>query len=74
MHQLNLQSLLEVLWSDKLALEFLGTCFDHLSIDVRDLAPFTFFQDAAYTRNLIIKNEYFELLLISWSSSSLSRL
>ncbi len=66
MQQLNLQSLLEVLSSEKLTLEFARTCFDHLSVDVRDLAPYTFFRDAAYTRNLIFKNEYFELLLICW--------
>lgn len=38
------------------------------------LKPFLFFSQAAYTRNLIYKNELFELLAICWEQGQVSRI
>ena len=72
MQRLNLQSLLRSLSSEKLTLDFARSCFDRLRVDTEDLASFVCFKEGSYTRNLIFKNEHFELLLICWDKGAVT--
>jgi cysteine dioxygenase len=36
------------------------------SIDHEEFLPYTFFREETYGRNLVAKNEYFELLVLTW--------
>lgn len=43
-------------------------------VDPDSLKPFLFFSQATYTRNLIYKNELFELLALCWEQGQVSRI
>ena len=43
-------------------------------VEPDSLKPFLFFSHATYTRNLIFKNELFELLALCWESGQVSRI
>lgn len=46
---------------------------DH-PIDVETIAPFFFWSEKFYTRNLIFKNERFELMTLCWSKGQASKI
>ena len=43
-------------------------------VEPGSLKPFLFFSEATYTRNLIFKNELFELLTLCWERGQVSRI
>lgn len=43
-------------------------------VEPDSLKPYTFFSKASYTRNLIFKNEVFELIAICWEVGQVSRI
>ena len=43
-------------------------------VQPESLKPFLFFSQATYTRNLIFKNELFELLALCWEAGQVSRI
>jgi cysteine dioxygenase len=43
-------------------------------VDPESLKPFLFFSSVSYTRNLIFKNDLFELLALCWESGQVSRI
>lgn len=44
----------------------------HHSVDERSLQPYMFFSEDHYTRNLILKNDLFELVAICWETGQAS--
>ena len=55
--------------------DFAGTVYDYMKshpVDGHGLQPFLFFSRNHYTRNLIFKNDLFELLAICWESGQAS--
>jgi cysteine dioxygenase len=55
----------------------IGTVYDYLKahpVDSRSLEPYLFFSPRFYTRNLIFKNNVFELLSLCWESGHVSRI
>lgn len=54
-----------------------GSVYDYLTrnpVDERSLDPYVFFSKNHYTRNLIFKNELFELLSIGWEVGQASQI
>lgn len=43
-------------------------------VDIRSIAPYFFWSERFYTRNLIYKDERFELLAVCWESGQVSRI
>ncbi|MBI1183546.1 hypothetical protein GC194_04710 [bacterium] len=48
----------------------LDTLFAQSQLTLADFAPFNFSQPNQYTRNCIVRNEHFELLLLNWAPNS----
>src|ERR1700741_390384 len=54
-----------------------GPVYDYIKnrlVDMDSLAPYTFFSKNHYTRNLIFKNDLFELLSICWEVGQVSQI
>lgn len=54
-----------------------GTVYDYIKnhpVDEASLEPYTFFSRNHYTRNLIFKNDLFELMAICWEAGQVSQI